>query len=98
MGKNSVYMKTAEGKRVGIQRKLRKLSPPVLPPPSSLSNLLKTQQGQLTSLITTATGLPLPRIERDGEPDGGEWLRGVGAGSGVSMGGSAAEGRNKSAE
>lgn len=71
MGTISDYVKTAEGKQVGIQRKLRKLSPPILPLPSTLSNLLKTQQGQLTSLITTAIGLPLQGIERNGNQDGG---------------------------
>ena len=68
-----------------------------LSPPSLLSSFLNTQQGQLTSLINTAIGLQLQRVEQDGKQDGGvaercEW------GSGLLMGGSAVEGRNKSAE
>ena len=71
MGKISDYMKTAESMQVGIQIKLRKLSLPILPSPFSLSNLLKTQQGQLTFLITAAIDLPLQRMEEDGKQDGG---------------------------
>lgn len=95
VGNISDYMKTAEGKQVGIQRKL---SPSILPLPSSLSNLLKTQQSQLTSLITTAIGLPLHGIEWGGKPDEGV-MEGSGCRySGVLMGSSAAKGGNKSGE
>lgn len=95
VGNISDYMKTAEGKQVGIQRKL---SPSILPLPSSLSNLLKTQQSQLTSLITTAIGLPLHGIEWDVKPDEGV-MEGSGCRySGVLMGSSAAKGGNKSGE
>lgn len=93
VGNISDYMKTAEGKQVGIQRKL---SPSILPLPSSLSNLLKIKL--LTSLITTAIGLPLHGIEWDGKPDEGV-MEGSGCRySGVLMGSSAAKGGNKSGE
>lgn len=97
MGKISDYVKTAEGKQVGIQRKLGKLSSPS-----------HHWHRPIQPAKDTARPINLPHFHcyrpsaaKDNRRWGNrmeEWLRTVDGGCWVPMGGSSVEGRNKSAE